>query len=289
MRQSSALWIYPEVKQQLFRSTNTSALTFTAELRNTIYSYCKKIGHESFTRGSHSVHEIGYRTYFHLCQVNYQIRQEALPLQYQHFTHRVPLRYLAAYMETFLLPHKGHSLVGSTSFTFRCDETFPRVNIAPLIRVCKRHPEFAVKLSGISSVRPVNHLFRSYYYPRTLSKRALDLDTQFQELIKHSRVRSADLNSCTTSQRRWSKFLGKSVEELWIHSYSKELDVDMIVKYEASEPWMDDITQSNRRAGIPAHCHRYKKEYKAWVYKNRFPGFLIQNVASVIRSDSTRV
>ena len=287
MQQRSALRIYPEVKQQLSRSTSSSALTFALELRNTIYSYCKTPANESLSRRSPSVDEIGYRTYFHLCQVNHQIRQEARPLQYLNFTYRVPLKDLAANVDTFLVPHKGYSLVGSTSFTFRFDKTFPRVNIAPLIRVCKRHPDFAVRLSGISSVRP-NHLFRLYHYPRTLSRRALDLDTQFQELIKHSRVRSADLNSSTTSQRQWSKFLGKSVEELWIHSYNKELEVELIVKSEISEPWMDDVTQNNHRAGIPAHRHRYKKEYKAWVYKNRFPGILIQNVFSVVVSDSIR-
>ena len=287
MRQRSALWIYPEVKQQLSSSTNSSTLTSGLELRNTIYSYCKKSGDENFTRQSPSVHKIGYRTYFHLCQVNYQIRQEALPLQYQNFTHRVPLKDLAAYMETFLLPHKGHSLVGSTSFTFQTDRNFPRVNIAPLIRVCKRYPKFAVSLSGISSV-PFVYSFRSYHYPKTPSRRALDLDKQFQELIKNSRVRYADLNSSTISQRRWSKYLGNSVEELWIHSHS-ELNVDMIVKSEASEPWMDDLTKTNCRSNTPAHWHHYKKEYKAWVYKNRFPGFLVQNMFSVKVSNNTRV
>jgi len=231
------------------------------------------------------VHEIGYRTYFHLCQVNYQIRCEALPLQFQHFTHRVHLEDLTAYMETFLLPRKGHSLVGSTIFTFLSDGTLPRINIAPLIRVYKKQPDLAVRLSGFESVSPArsHHPLKTYF-----SKRASNIETQFQALINNSRVRSTDLNSSTASQRRWSKYFGNAVEEMWIRNHNFELNVDIIVKSEASEQWMDDLTNTNCRTNTPAHWHHYKKEYKAWVYKNRFPGFWVQNMFSVKVSDSIR-
>jgi len=286
MRQSSALWIYPEVKQQPSMSTNISALTFTLELRNTIYSYCKTPGNESLSRRSPSVDEIGHRTYFHLCQVNYQIRQEALLLQYQNFTHRVPLRDLAAYMETFLLPHKGHSLVGSTSFTFQTDRLFSRLNITTLIRVCKRHLNFTVRLDGFSSVRsnmPVrSDQFRTYY-------RASNIDAHFHKLIDSFRVLSTGLRHLTASQRRWSEYLDNAVEGIWIHDDSKGLNVDIVVKSEASEPWMDDFAKLNRWRwrNMCDHPH-YKKEYDAWVHRTGAPWLCTESIFSVRVASSAR-
>jgi hypothetical protein len=233
--------------------------------------YCEiPPGEETLTRRAPSKNGDGYRTYFHLCHVNSQIRREVLPLYYKDFVHHIPFADLNAYVDTFLVPHEDYNISGRLMLNIRdADESRPCVNIAPLLEFCSRNPYFDVEVCLL------------FEYPSSFPTEMLSIPEPF-DLVKYLvQQASLDRTFCLLAihpRRRnvydsvnvgWSNYYSSgAVQEIRItRTSSYQFKVTLIMKSESAEHWMRGLSDFNYSPKVRA---QYERDFNEWMERVRY-------------------